>query len=100
MRNELGEFLQLASSEEEEGDFVLDIFESNLKQGYFPEVDDCLNHIEVNKLAPSTILVILTITWHGKEHQKSRENFVRRAEAALVTKVGMERAGRLLETRR
>lgn len=74
--------------------------EKLLRRGAFDEVDRMLDALDLDALDSTGILSVLTITWHGKAHLTTRDAFLARAEPVLVTRLGAERAERLLKNRR
>lgn len=55
---------------------LLDTLEEKLQRSQFNDVQDMLNVIDVTKLEPSVLLVVLTITAHGKSHLPERESLL------------------------
>lgn len=81
-------------------DALLEGFELLLREGKFSAVDALLNLLDTDSMFPGELLVVLTITFHGKEHLKIRPTFVTRAEESLALQLGRERAGALMRERR
>jgi hypothetical protein len=91
-----------ATDEDRAGQFILDKLESLLRLGEYAAVDRILQEVNVCKLATSTLLMMLTITFYGKTHLTgSRPDFVARAEGRIRSLLkDDERAERLLVNRR
>lgn len=65
-----------------------------------PEAEVMLRDLDPEQLAPSIILAVLNATYPKRTELRARPRFVDRAEAALVEKLGAERAALLLANRR
>jgi hypothetical protein len=99
------EALCAEGNEEDAISLALDEFEERLRTDQFEQVDALLGYLDPSQLDPSVTVMVLTITWHGKEDLRrrslyARDEFVRRAEAALRKKLTPERAEALLADRR
>lgn len=99
------ETLCAEGNEDDAMSLALDEFEERLRGDQLDQVDALLQYLDPNRLDPSVIVMVLTITWHGKEDLRlrglsARDEFVRRGEAALRTKLSPERAEALLADRR
>jgi hypothetical protein len=89
-----------AESMQREVEGVLAAFEHFLNEGLFLSVDNDLKTFDVERVAPATLVAILSITSHAKDKLKHRDAFLARAEARLVATLGAERAEALLKSRR
>lgn len=87
-------------SEDEAADLMLDALEWHLRNGEFDDVDAVLVELEPARLGTAVLLVVLTITWHGRDDLLERDGFVLRAERALRERLGAARAEALLASRR
>lgn len=74
--------------------------EEDLHAGRFATVDDVLNRLDVHRVAPGVLVAALTITGHARAELRHRAAFVARAEQALVSALGADRAATLLTNRR
>ncbi len=87
-------------TDEEISDGLLDFYEDALSNGHFGDVDKCLSDLAVSKCSTVDLLLIATITYHGKQHLTTRDNFITQLEEEFIKRLGYERAMRLLEYRR
>ena len=71
-----------------------------LRAGDFGAVDNMLISTDPDDLDTAPLLALLTITFHGKHKLDGRAPFFAWSEKILVQRLGVERAGRLLERRR
>ncbi len=79
---------------------LLGWLEENLRHGNFELVDDYLARDNPERLTEVGMLIVLTITFHGKEHLANRNIFLEKVEPLLKARLGVERAENLLKNRR
>jgi len=79
---------------------LLGWLEKNLREGNFSIIDKYLNDTSVNDLESVDILIILTITFWGKDNLPNRNIFLQRSEHVLKARLGVERGESLLKYRR
>lgn len=94
MKKDLGEV------DDEKADELLDEYESLLYKGEFEEVDRRLTLLDPSSVSTVGILVVLTITYWGKDKLTARDGFLARAEPVMKSRLGEERGENLLKNRR
>lgn len=93
------EKLCVAGSEEQAMDMLLDAIEPRLRDNDFVWVNKILDAIDPDCVDVGVTLIALTITYSARTRLATRANFFDRAQVALRSKLGVERADRLLAHR-
>lgn len=86
--------------DEETSADLLDFYNDNLIEGNFDLIDSCLSNMQLSHSSTVDMLLVATITYHGKKHLTTRDDFITRVEVELIKRHGEERALKLLELRR
>lgn len=79
---------------------ALVFFSELLNSSFYDVVDMELDRFDVDAVHYATILSVLSITWHGKQHLQRRDAFLARCEVRLSKELGERRTQLLLKTRR
>jgi hypothetical protein len=96
----LAERLCAAGRDREAMEQLVDVIEAKLRQDQNDYVEALLDALNPSALSPNVTVAVLTIIWYAKGDLKNWRSFFARAEGALRSKVGAERASALLATRR
>jgi hypothetical protein len=78
---------------------MLRVFERQLREGNFNYVDQILTMAVVEKLSPTVLIGMLSITFWGKPELPARVRFAERVYVSLLVRLGEKRAQTLLENR-
>ena len=84
------------STEQRAVEITLANFEALLRAGDFAGVDELLECSPVDDDTAAEILAVLSITFYAKDQLRERAEFVERARAFLIDKLGAERARALM----
>jgi hypothetical protein len=88
--------MSLPESDVSEAVFQLFLFVDDLlHEGSFGKLDDFLTQVDVSKVSEDLIVGLLTITFAGKEHLKTRADLFLRTRSVLEER-GEERVDQLL----
>jgi len=98
----LREIYRLCSAKQEQlaVEKILRQLEANLHNNEWTAVDNVLERVDVELVAPSVLLAVMALTVPAKRDLRQRAPFVHRSSNQLRSSLGEERAERLLARRR